>query len=161
MFCSTTKLQHGHQHVLPGLLKLPPAALSASDLQCSLHTEAWGVCTEQNSICQWLTSSPLVTDFSLPSEFLHKELKAKLLTKTLRPCKRKSLPLSAIFTHYPTSSTTVLQTHTTYSLTEPLSVPLICCFHDSRPSGYVWCLPHFPSLLPHFCPANSCVFLLF
>lgn len=72
---------------------------------------------------------------------LPKTLK-RLLKKTWRPCRRKSLPPSSAYTHCSTSPFPIAYSRHTpiYSLTELLSVPLICCFGDSKPSGWDWCL---------------------
>lgn len=85
-----------------------------SSLQGFLHTEAQEVFTEQNSVT------------SLKPDSLRRR----------RPCKRKSLPPSSVYTHCLTYSASHCTPDTPiYSLTELLSVPLICCFGDTSPQG--------------------------
>lgn len=111
-----------------------------SSLQGFLHTEAQEVFTEQNSVT------------SLKPDSLRRR----------RPCKRKSLPPSSVYTHCLTYSASHCTPDTPiYSLTELLSVPLICCFSVTQ-APRVCLMPTtlFPPLLLHFSLANSCVFLL-
>ena len=122
---------------------------------------SWGVFAKQSSMS--VTCVKPSSDFSLPSELLPKELKARPQKESSRPCKRKSLPLSGIYSYCPASPPSILQTHTPLTASQNFFLFLSSAMLSWRQAFRVCLMSRmlFPPLLLHFCLANSCFFPFF